>query len=69
MPGARSTSSLAQRGLHQRQPRQLALREHVAVGVDDHPGAVEVEPGFHHESLASATPAQDLTGCTCRRTG
>jgi hypothetical protein len=51
-----------ERGLDQRHARQLALGEHVAVRVDHHPGAVEVEAGFHQQGPSRRQAAATLDG-------
>ena len=43
---------VAQRRLHQRLPRQLALRDEFVALVDQHPGAVELQAGLDQQAAA-----------------
>jgi hypothetical protein len=52
----------AQRGADERHAGPLALGEHVAVAVDDHPGAVEVEAGVDELGAVQRQRATGLDG-------
>jgi len=60
--GAQHHVVVAQAGLHQRHARQFALGQHLAVGVHHHPGAVQVQAGFHQQALTDFEAAAAFHG-------
>jgi alkylation response protein AidB-like acyl-CoA dehydrogenase len=60
--GAQHHVVVAQAGLHPRHARQFALGQHLAVGVHHHPGAVQVQAGFHQQALTDFEAAAAFHG-------